>query len=84
MKNFSNSTVIYTKPSCPHCIEAKRVLAANGYTFTEVVVDGVNNTKQSMMSDLGQTDLNTVPQIVLQGTFIPGGCSGLKQHLGVR
>jgi glutaredoxin 3 len=80
MRQFGNSTVIYTKNGCPYCVEAKRVLTERGYTFTEILIDGVTNTKASMCKDLGR-ELGTVPQIVLEGTFIPGGCAGLKKTL---
>lgn len=83
MKNYGTDTVIYTKATCPYCIEAKRVLTERGIKYTEILIDGVSVTKQDMMNDLGRSDLTTVPQIVLQGQFIPGGCTGLKKHLGL-
>lgn len=82
MKNYGSTTVIYTKPTCPFCVMAKQILTERGYKFEEIVIDNAKNTKQSMCADLG-VEVNTVPQIVLNGTFIPGGCSGLKQHFGI-
>lgn len=73
---------IYTKPVCPYCVEAKRLLKERNISFTEIVVDGTTVTKETMNAALGMTNLQTVPQIVLNGQFIPGGCSGLKKHLG--
>lgn len=83
MRDFGTATVIYTKPQCPYCVEAKRILTERGVRFAEVVIDGTVNTRQTMCADLGRDDLNTVPQIVLEGTYIPGGCAGLKKHYGI-
>lgn len=82
MKNFGSNTVIYTKPSCPYCIQAKQLLQSRNIQFDEIVIDGTNYTKAQMCEDLG-LPLNTVPQIVLKGTFIPGGCTGLMKHFQV-
>lgn len=30
---------IYTKPSCPYCEMAKRLLAAKGQTWTEISIE---------------------------------------------
>lgn len=83
MKVFGNSTVIYTKATCPYCVKAKQILRDRGIDFTEITIDGITHTKESMQADLGNKDLNTVPQIVLNGVFIPGGCSGLEKHFGL-
>lgn len=80
---LSNKTIIYTKPSCPHCVSAKQLLDSKGIVYEEIVVDGTTVTKAIMNEALGRTDLTTVPQIVLQGKFIPGGASGLRAYYGV-
>lgn len=80
MKDFGAATIVYSKNGCPYCIQAKALLVERGFNFTEVVVDGVSVTRDSMNADLGRNDLTTVPQIVLNGQFIPGGYTGLKAH----
>ena len=72
--------IVYSKTTCPFCVRAKELLTKSGYTIEEKIVDGVNITKETMNQDLGKTDLGTVPQIVLDGVFIPGGYSGLVTH----
>lgn len=79
-KDFGTNTVLYTKPGCGWCQKAKQLLQSKGVQFSEITVDGNTVTKESMNADLGRTDLNTVPQVVLNGTFIPGGYTGLAKH----
>lgn len=81
--DFGSRTVIYTKPTCPHCVAAKALLTAKNITFEEIQIDGTKITKQTMNEALGRNDLVTVPQIVLEGKFIPGGNSGLRKYYGL-
>lgn len=80
--DFGNRTVVYSKPSCPHCVAAKQLLTSKGIAFEEIQING-SFTKEAMNRELGRTDLVTVPQIVLEGKFIPGGNSGLRKFYGL-
>ena len=83
MSNFGNRTIIYTKIGCPHCIAAKKLLSEKNVPFEEIRIDGLKITKQTMNEDIGRDDLVTVPQIILEGKFIPGGNSGLRKYYGL-
>ena len=82
MRDFGNGNFIYTKPSCGWCVKAKNLLKEKNLPFTELVLDGKNIDKHSMNQDLGRNDLSTIPQIVLNGKFVPGGFTGLVRHFG--
>lgn len=75
-----NNTIIYTKTTCPYCINAKQLLDARKIAYKEIIVGENGVTKDSMNQALGRNDLNTVPQVVLRGSFIPGGYTGLKSY----
>lgn len=73
---------IYTKPSCPHCITAKRILTSKQIEYIEYIlgVDGV--TKEAIEQKIGNgAQVKTVPQIFLDGKYV-GGCSDLINLLG--
>jgi glutaredoxin 3 len=64
---------IYTKPLCPYCIRAKRLLKQKGVEVTEIDI---------WLSPAGKGDAGasrgrwTVPQIFIDGRGI-GGCDDL-------
>ena len=60
---------IYTKPSCPYCIQAKILLKNKNVEIVEHTI-GINNitkeTVQQLVNNLGlTTEVRTVPQIFL-------------------
>jgi glutaredoxin 3 len=65
---------IYTTPTCPYCVAAKRLLTQKGATFEEISVAG-DPAGRRVMSERanGRT---TVPQIFIDGRHI-GGCDDL-------
>ncbi len=75
---------IYTKTTCPFCIQAKDLLKANGVEIEEHVF-GVSPkalTKDDISKSVGR-DINTVPQIVLDegnGPQYIGGFTDLVKH----
>lgn len=65
---------IYTTPTCPYCIAAKRLLTQKGASFEEVSVAGDPAARKRMSERAaGGT---TVPQIFIDGRHI-GGCDEL-------
>ncbi len=65
---------IYTTPTCPYCISAKKLLADKGVAFNEISVAGDPEGRARMTSRAsGRT---TVPQIFIDGRHI-GGCDDL-------
>lgn len=65
--------VVFTKPGCPFCTEAKELLKGKGYDYIEIPLDNRNRGKV-----LGAVSGNmTAPQIFANGKLI-GGLEELK------
>lgn len=65
---------IYTTPTCPYCIAAKRLLSKKGVAFTEIDVSGDPALRAAMMQRAAGR--RTVPQIFIGGAHV-GGCDDL-------
>ena len=65
---------IYTTPTCPYCIAAKRLLTKKGIGFAEIDVSADPTLRQAMTARAGGR--RTVPQIFIGGTHV-GGCDDL-------
>ena len=63
---------------CTYCTQAKKLCEANGIEYTYLDVEDGDNL-QLLEGKIGK--IKTVPQIFLDGKFIPGGFTGLKQEL---
>lgn len=62
-------TLIYTTATCPYCIQAKRLLQEQGYTYTEIRVDLDDAEREKMITRSGR---RTVPQIFIDDQHIGG------------
>ena len=60
---------LYTTPSCPFCVRAKRLLQARGIPFEEVDVGGDDALREEIMQRTGR---RTVPQIFIDERSIGG------------
>ncbi|HLY38937.1 MAG TPA: glutaredoxin 3 [Candidatus Binatia bacterium] len=60
---------IYTTPSCPFCVRAKRLLQARGIAYDEVDVAGDPELRADLVQRTGR---RTVPQIFIDGEPIGG------------
>jgi glutaredoxin 3 len=67
---------IYTTPSCPYCVAAKRLLQKKGVTYAETDVSRDPALRQAMTQRAGGR--RTVPQIFIGGTHV-GGCDDLHE-----
>lgn len=65
---------IYTTPTCPYCIAAKKLLTQKGAAFEEISVAGDPERRQRMSVRAGGR--TTVPQIFIDDRHI-GGCDDL-------
>jgi glutaredoxin 3 len=65
---------IYTTPTCPYCIAAKKLLAEKGAAFEEISVAGDRDGRARMTARA--SGRSTVPQIFINGQHI-GGCDDL-------
>ena len=64
---------VYTTPSCPFCVRAKRLLQARGIPYREIDVGGAPDLRADLIRRTGR---RTVPQIFIDGDPI-GSCHEL-------
>jgi glutaredoxin 3 len=67
---------VYTTPSCPYCVSAKRLLRSKGVEFTEINVAGVPERRAEMVKRANGG--STVPQIFIGAVHV-GGCDDLHE-----
>lgn len=72
----SDVYVVFSKPGCPHCARAKRLLDAEGIDYHEIDISKAGGLG-ALRAVSGQM---TVPQIFLDGRRI-GGADDLERHL---
>ncbi len=60
---------VFTTPSCPYCVRAKRLLQERGIAYTEVDVSTDDALRADVMKRTGR---RTVPQIFIDGRSIGG------------
>lgn len=58
---------LFTKPGCPHCARAKKVLSENGLVYEEIVLGAGGVTYSSLAAVTGR---GTTPQVFVDGTLI--------------
>ena len=68
---------IFTKPGCPHCARAKRLLTENGYRYEEIEL-GYGGLSYSTLQAV--TGRGTTPQVYFDGRQI-GGADDLEKFL---
>ena len=65
---------IYTTPTCPYCMAAKRLLQKKGVAYSEIDVSRDPALRETMTQRA--QGRRTVPQIFVGGTHV-GGCDDL-------
>ena len=75
------SVEIYTTPTCPYCLAAKRLLGKKGVSYTEIDVSRDPALRLAMTNRAAGG--RTVPQIFIGDTHV-GGCDDLHalEHQG--
>lgn len=68
--------IVWSKTTCPYCIQAKRLLERKGIEYEERVI-GEGWSREQLLEAV--PDARTVPQIFLDGNLI-GGYDNLSQH----
>ena len=71
------SVTLYTKDTCPYCINAKRLLDNKGVTYTEISVYDMSSEERAEIAQK-TNNYRTVPQIFIGDTFI-GGFDNLNE-----
>lgn len=72
--------VVWSKPDCPHCDQAKALLTSRGITFQERCI-GQDWTREQLLEQVPSA--RSVPQIVINGRSI-GGFEQLKAQLSAQ
>jgi|TARA_R110001592_G_scaffold132697_2_gene347448 glutaredoxin len=70
---------IYTKTTCPYSTMAKQVLDLHNYEYTETILD--NDDQRTQFYETCGENVNTVPQIYLNGDRIGGFEDLLRSNL---
>lgn len=70
---------IYGAEWCSFCNSAKSLCESRGLSYTYIDIDVTANMR-SLEERLG-AKVKTVPQIFVNGTYIPGGFTGLQKEL---
>lgn len=70
-----SAVCILTKPGCPFCVEAKKLLQAKGLSYEEISVGHDVNLRAIR----AMTGRETVPQVFVEGRHI-GGSEDLKEY----
>ena len=60
---------IYTTPSCPYCVRAKRLLQKKNIAYEEIDVAGDDEARERLTEQTGQ---RTVPQIFIGDRHVGG------------
>jgi len=66
---MSKKVMIYTTPTCPYCIKAKKFLEEKGVAFENIDVAANPDKAQEMVDKSGQMG---VPVIDIEGKIITG------------
>ena len=61
--------IMYSSPSCPYCVAAKKLLASLQLSYQEIDISRDNALREKMIELTGR---RTVPQIIIDGKPIGG------------
>jgi glutaredoxin 3 len=76
-KEKEMKATVWSKDSCPYCVQAKALLERKGIEFEEYKI-GDGYTKEQLLEAVPTA--RTVPQIFLDGEYV-GGFTELKEKL---
>lgn len=76
---MTHEWIVYSRTVCPYCTQAKALLDANGFKYTEINID-TNAAGRDLLVEQG---LRSVPQIFRGGELI-GGFDKLKVWINER
>ena len=67
-----NKIDIYTTPTCPFCIKAKKLLSSLGLNYTEHNVEDSFDEMTKEISEKYNKPVSTVPQIIINEKYVGG------------
>lgn len=65
------AVTLYTKATCPYCLNAKRLLEHKGVAYTDISVYDLSDEARQALA-VKTNNYRTVPQIFIGETFIGG------------
>ena len=71
---------IYGTPTCGYCVQSKNMCESYGVSHTYYDLIDTPAEKAKLEERLGNT-VTTVPQIFIDGEYLPGGYSSLRTKL---
>lgn len=77
-----SETIIYSKPACPSCVQAKKLLDDKNIPYKSVEL-GTEITPQELFElfeSKGLPQPRTAPQVFLQGKYV-GGYEALVKYI---
>jgi glutaredoxin 3 len=72
------TAIVWSKPNCPFCEQAKMLLKKKGMAFEVRTIDGQSWTREQLLEAVPTA--RTVPQIFIGNEYI-GGFTELKSKL---
>jgi glutaredoxin len=69
---------VFTKPDCPFCVQAKDLLSAKGFSYSEFEL-GKDLTREEFIEKF--PDVKTVPYIIVGNNHV-GGYKQLLEMIG--
>lgn len=78
MTEIARVATVWSQNGCTYCTMAKNLLRAKNYTVDERMIGGGVWTKQDLLEVV--PDARSVPQIFVEGEYIPRGYEGLKEY----
>jgi len=71
--------VIWSKPSCPHCVQAKTLMNMKGIEYEEKNIAEGHDIREMFKL---VPNARTMPQIWVDGELVNGGAPGKLTHIG--
>lgn len=68
MTTCANNAVVYSKPNCPQCVQAKTLLQTNNICYTEQEI-GKDISLDDLFAKIGHP-VRSAPQIFLNGSHV--------------
>ena len=71
------TAIVWSKPNCPYCEQAKSLLSLKGIPFEVRTINGISWTKEHLLEQV--PNARSVPQIFINEAYI-GGFTELKKY----
>lgn len=77
-ESCTQKAIVYTKPNCPQCVEAKTLLTQKCICIEERVL-GTDATVEQLFDHVGKP-VRMVPQVFIDDLYV-GSTPQLREHL---